>query len=81
MRRGVDRVLHGTRTDAEVAWIKALREVLHFVEASNSDWEHMGFFLRTLRKHGLAVPLGDAIIAYLAISTSLRCEHLIDTLH
>lgn len=59
--------LHGTRSDAEVAWLRELLGDMEYIDLLSSDWEHIGLFLRTLREHGLSVPFTDAVIAYLAI--------------
>lgn len=59
--------LHGTKSDAEVAWMQELVGSLEYIDISHSDWESIGLFLRTLREHGLSVPFTDAVIAYLAI--------------
>lgn len=64
--------LHGTKTSAEVAWMRSLLEWMDYIDIQHSDWESIGFFLRTLREHGLAVPLADAIISYLAIGHDLE---------
>lgn len=65
-------LLHGTRNDGEVSSIYALLDDMAYIDVACSDWKPIGFFLRTLREHGLTVPLADAIISYLAIKHDIE---------
>lgn len=65
-------LLRGTRNDTEVNKIRILLDDLDYIEVVHSDWEQIGFFLRTLREHGISVPFTDAVIAYLAIKHNIE---------
>lgn len=65
-------LLHGSRSDKEVRDIQELVSYLKYIDMARDDWEQLGFFLRKLRERGLAVPMADAIISYLAIKQDIE---------
>ena len=60
-------LLHGARSDKNKKEIIKMLEAFDELNVEAQDWQEIGTLLYKLRTHGVSVPLGDAIIAYIAI--------------
>ena len=60
-------LLHGAKDEKNSAAIQEMLSGLEYVELGERDWTQVGLLLAKLRRNGLAVPMADAIIAYLAL--------------
>lgn len=64
-------LLHGARSKKEVDLLSKAISAFTFLEIESSDWKKIGLLLMNLRMNGIAVPLADAIIAFLAAKNNV----------
>ena len=62
-------LIHGAKTDKEIAMINRAMDSLFHINVEESDWVEIGLFLRKMRESGLSLPFQDAVIAYLSIKS------------
>lgn len=60
-------LLHGGKDEAECEILEKALDVFPYLDFEKGDWGKLGRLLMRLRKAGLAVPLSDAMIAYIAL--------------
>lgn len=65
-------VLHGARSAEDLSGLISALDQFHQITTPENIWDELGRNLFILRKHGIRVPISDALIATLAIQNDLE---------